>query len=162
MNENEGKDVRDGAEGRKESWKWNEWEEGEEKTSLLKTSYAEVQAVRRIACMGILNVSPSTGTPEDGLVGIALRGDAASSLLFIIFLRSHISGTTEPIETISGIILGSGPGITATGQFRGFASPGAHRTQKSVGFRQKFVTSWRIACPHTQTTKYFQNLKQTC
>ncbi len=47
---------------------------------LLKTSYAEVRAVQRIACMGTFNVSPSTGTPEDGLVRIALRGDAASSL----------------------------------------------------------------------------------
>ncbi len=46
---------------------------------LLKTSDAEVRAVRRIASMGTLNVCHRPARPEDGLVRIALRGDAASS-----------------------------------------------------------------------------------
>ena len=79
--------------------------------------------------------------------------------IIIILLRRSLSATAEPNQTIFGMMLGVDPGITVPGQFRGFESRGAHRPPKSVDFRPKWVTSWRIARCHAQSTEYFPNLK---
>jgi hypothetical protein len=102
----------------------------------------------------VIQGRPSTTYEERALYVLLLL----RSYFFFIFLWCRISGTTEPIQTIFGLILVVGPGLLRRANFRD-SRPRGHTTPKKCRFSAKkcYVMADRV--PTRQNHKIFSKSK---